>query len=70
VTHDFAHRVQPAVDVLVGMIASTSGTAPVPASARRWKGSPVTDGFALGFGWLELLVLVGVLGYFLLRRRR
>jgi hypothetical protein len=30
----------------------------------------VTDGFALGFGWLELLVLLGVLGYFLLRRRR
>jgi hypothetical protein len=30
----------------------------------------VTDGFALGFGWLEFLVLLGVLGYFLLRRRR
>jgi LPXTG-motif cell wall-anchored protein len=30
----------------------------------------MTDGFALGFAWLELLVLLAVLGYFLLRRRR
>jgi LPXTG-motif cell wall-anchored protein len=30
----------------------------------------VTDGFAIGFGWLELLALLGMLGYFLLRRRR
>ena len=30
----------------------------------------MTDGFALGFGWLELVVLLGVLSYFLLRRRR
>jgi hypothetical protein len=30
----------------------------------------VTEGFALGFGWLELIVLLVVLGYFLLRRPR
>lgn len=30
----------------------------------------VTEGFALGFGWLELLVLLTVLGYYLLRGRR
>jgi hypothetical protein len=30
----------------------------------------VTEGFALGFGWLELIVLLILLGYFLLRRPR
>jgi hypothetical protein len=30
----------------------------------------VTEGFALGFGWLELLGLLLVLTYFLLRRPR
>jgi hypothetical protein len=27
----------------------------------------VNEGFALGFGWLELLALLGVLAWFLLR---
>jgi hypothetical protein len=30
----------------------------------------MTEGFALGFGWLELLCLLLVLTYFLLRRPR
>jgi hypothetical protein len=30
----------------------------------------VTEGFALGFGWLELIALLAWLGYFLLRRPR
>jgi hypothetical protein len=30
----------------------------------------MTEGFALGFGWLELLLLLCLLGYFLLRRPR
>jgi hypothetical protein len=29
----------------------------------------VTEGFALGFGWLELLVLLGLLAWFLLREK-
>jgi hypothetical protein len=29
----------------------------------------VTEGFALGFGWLEFLLLLCVLGVFVLRRR-
>jgi len=38
-----------------------------PAQVRR---SRVTEGFALGFGWLELIALLVWLGYFLLRRPR
>jgi hypothetical protein len=30
----------------------------------------VTEGFAIGFGWLMLFVLLGVLAYFLLRKPR
>jgi hypothetical protein len=30
----------------------------------------VTEGFALGFGWLELSALLVLLGYFVLRRPR
>lgn len=30
----------------------------------------MTEGFALGFGWLELLGLLVVLAYFLLRQPR
>ena len=30
----------------------------------------MTEGFALGFGWLVFLVLLGVLGALLLRRPR
>jgi hypothetical protein len=30
----------------------------------------VTEGFALGFAWLELIALLVVLGYFVLRRPR
>jgi hypothetical protein len=30
----------------------------------------VTEGFALGFGWLIFLTLLTVLGAFVLRRRR
>lgn len=29
----------------------------------------MTEGFALGFGWLMLLALLGLLAYFLLRER-
>jgi hypothetical protein len=29
----------------------------------------VTEGFALGFAWLEFLLLLGVLAAFVLRRR-
>jgi hypothetical protein len=30
----------------------------------------VTEGFAIGFGWVMLFVLLGVLAYFLLRKPR
>jgi hypothetical protein len=30
----------------------------------------VTEGFAVGFGWLEFLALLLVLAYFVLRRSR
>jgi hypothetical protein len=30
----------------------------------------VTEGFAIGFGWLMLFALLGLLAYFLLRKPR
>jgi hypothetical protein len=35
-----------------------------------YRSRDVTEGFALGFGWLELAVLLGWLSYFLLRHPR
>jgi hypothetical protein len=32
--------------------------------------SSVTEGFALGFGWLMFLALLGLLSYFVLRHPR
>jgi hypothetical protein len=35
-----------------------------------YLGGCVTEGFALGFGWLEFGILIGTLCFFLLRERR
>jgi hypothetical protein len=40
------------------------------ASARNWGLGRMTEGFALGFGWLMFLLLLLALGYFLLRAPR
>jgi uncharacterized protein with PQ loop repeat len=46
------------------------GYLPQGMSAAQVRRSRVTEGFALGFGWLELIALLAWLGYFLLRRPR
>jgi hypothetical protein len=42
----------------------------VNTAADDLGGDEVVEGFALGAGWLLFLVMLGVLGYFLLRSPR
>jgi hypothetical protein len=50
-------------------VAARSNFGPEPESRRGARGGCVTDGLVLLAAWLEFLVLLGVLGYLLLRRR-
>jgi hypothetical protein len=51
--------------------ATHDGGRKQPRRERHARGQTrgVTEGFALGFGWLEFLLLLSVLAAFVLRRR-